>query len=76
MPNVQAQLSVCGLMRAVCLYLKISIDLHKNSKLTMLFWLWFMLIISFDWHEKIDNSRGQTSKDIFISCESPTWRPG
>ena len=74
--NVQAQFSVSGLMRAICLYLKISINLHENSKLTMLFWLWFMLIISFDWQEKIGNSRGETCKDIFISCKSPTWRPG
>ena len=36
--NVQAQFLVSGLMRAVCLYLKNSINLHENSKLTMLFW--------------------------------------
>ena len=28
-----------------------------------------MLIISFDWQEKIGNSRGQTCEDIFISCK-------
>ena len=37
--NVQAQFSVSGLMWAVCLYLKTSINPHENSKLTMLFWL-------------------------------------
>ena len=35
--NVQTQFSVSVLMRAVCLYLKISINLHENSKSNMLF---------------------------------------
>ena len=31
-----------------------------------------MLIISFDWQEKIGNSRRQTYENIFISRKSPT----
>ena len=34
-----------------------------------------MLVISFDWQERIGNSHGQSCEDIFISCKISTWRP-